>query len=103
MNLRMVSVSGPKGARSRLAPFHLPCSNLQGIDTTSGETSANSGDLGVDRTQGAAPSCIDWAALSAIAGDHSCSAAEMTATVLESRWILSVADIAGRLKGGKRG
>jgi len=45
-----------------------------------------------------APSCIDWTALSAIAGDHSCSAAEMTATVLESRWILSVAEIAARLK-----
>jgi hypothetical protein len=55
-------------------------------------------ELGADSTQGLAPKCIDWAALAAIAGDHSCSAAEMTATVLESRWILSVADIAARLK-----
>jgi len=55
-------------------------------------------ELGVDRTQSVAPSCLDWAALSAIAGDHSCSAEEMTATVLESEWILSVADIAARLK-----
>jgi len=55
-------------------------------------------ELGVDRPQGVAPSCLDWAALSAIAGDHSCSAEEMTATVLGSEWILSVADIAARLK-----
>ena len=55
-------------------------------------------EFGADSRQALAPSCIDWAALSAIAGDHSCSAAEMTATVLESQWILSVADIAARLK-----
>jgi len=54
--------------------------------------------LGADGTQALSPSCIDWAALSAVAGDHSCSAAEMTATVLESRWILLVADVAARLK-----
>ena len=55
-------------------------------------------EMGADSKQALAPSCIDWAALSAIAGDHSCSAAEMTATVLESRWILLVADVAARLK-----
>jgi hypothetical protein len=55
-------------------------------------------EIGADSKQALAPSCIDWAALSAIAGDHSCSATEMTATVLESRWILSVADIAAHLK-----
>ena len=55
-------------------------------------------ELGADRAQGVMPSCIDWAALSAIAGDHSCSAEEMTATVLETEWILSVADIAAHLK-----
>jgi len=55
-------------------------------------------EFGADSKQALAPSCIDWTALSAIAGDHSCSAAEMTATVLESRWILSVAEIAARLK-----
>ena len=32
---------------------------------------------GGDSEQGTAPSCIDWAALSAIAGDHSCSSREM--------------------------
>jgi hypothetical protein len=55
-------------------------------------------ESGVDATQGIAPSCIDWAALSAIAGDHSCSSQEMTSTVLESAWILSVADVAAHLK-----
>jgi hypothetical protein len=53
---------------------------------------------GADAGQGLAPSCIDWAALAAIAGDHSCSAEEMGATVLQSRWILTVADVAARLK-----
>ncbi|HKQ24846.1 MAG TPA: hypothetical protein VJT81_10435 [Burkholderiales bacterium] len=51
-----------------------------------------------DPAQGVAPSCIDWAALAAIAGDHSCSSQDLTATVLESRWILSVADVAAQLK-----
>jgi hypothetical protein len=54
--------------------------------------------LGAERSQGVAPSCLDWAALAAIAGDHSCSAEEMTATALESEWILRVADIAAHLK-----
>jgi hypothetical protein len=51
-----------------------------------------------DGTQGVAPVCIDWAALSAIAGDHSCSSQDLTAIVLESSWILAVADVAARLK-----
>lgn len=51
-----------------------------------------------DFTQGLAPSCIDWAALSAIAGDHSCSSRQMLGTVLSSDWILTVADIAAQLK-----
>jgi hypothetical protein len=55
-------------------------------------------EQGADAAQGLAPSCIDWAALSAIAGDHSCSSQEMTATVLQSDWILSVADVAAQLK-----
>ena len=55
-------------------------------------------ELGADGTQGVMPSCIDWAALSAIAGDHSCSAEEMTQTVLQAEWILSVADVAAHLK-----
>jgi hypothetical protein len=55
-------------------------------------------EQGADAAQGLAPSCIDWAALSAIAGDHSCSSQQMTATVLESDWILVVADVAAQLK-----
>jgi hypothetical protein len=53
---------------------------------------------GADSKQGVTPSCIDWAALSAIAGDHSCSSQDLTQTVLSSDWILSVADFAAQLK-----
>jgi hypothetical protein len=48
--------------------------------------------------QGLAPSCIDWAALSGIAGDHACSSQEMLETVRTEDWILVVADIAAQLK-----
>ena len=54
--------------------------------------------LGADREQGLAPSCIDWAALAAIAGDHSCSSQDMLDTVRTSGWILGVADVAAQLK-----
>lgn len=53
---------------------------------------------GADADQGVEPDCIDWAALAAIAGDHSCSSADMTAIVLESEWILGVAGVAATLK-----
>jgi hypothetical protein len=53
---------------------------------------------GADSTQGLAPACIDWAAWPAIAGDHSCSSAQMLATASEASWILGVADIAAQLK-----
>lgn len=53
---------------------------------------------GADVAQGVTPACIDWGALSAIAGDHSCSSRELTATVLDSTWILAVADVAAQLK-----
>ena len=53
---------------------------------------------GADTGQGVAPPCIDWAALSAIAGDHSCSSREMLDTVLAKDWILVVADVAAQLK-----
>src|SRR3954453_13709795 len=39
---------------------------------------------GADREQGLAPTCIDWGALSAIAGDHSCSSQEMFETARTS-------------------
>jgi hypothetical protein len=53
---------------------------------------------GADPGQGVAAGCIDWAALSGIAGDHSCSSRQMLETVRTSDWILEVADIAARLK-----
>ena len=55
-------------------------------------------DKGVDPEQGAKPECIDWAALSGIAGDHSCSSAQMIDTVNNTEWILKVAAIAAQLK-----
>ena len=51
-----------------------------------------------DAAQGVTPDCIDWAALPAIAGDHSCSATGMLDTVRHSDWILTVADVAAQLK-----
>src|SRR5262245_24755699 len=51
-----------------------------------------------DLDQGVAPECIDWAAMSAIAGDHSCSSEQMLSTVTDSKWILQVADVAAQLK-----
>jgi hypothetical protein len=53
---------------------------------------------GADITQGLNPACIDWAALSAIGGDHSCSSQEMADTVLQSNWVLKVAGVAAQLK-----
>ena len=53
---------------------------------------------GADSDQELAPDCIDWAALSAIAGDHSCSSAQMLDTVSQSNWILVLADVAAQLK-----
>jgi hypothetical protein len=55
-------------------------------------------EQGIDAEQALAPNCIDWAALSGIAGDHSCSSANLADVVLRSAWILSVADIAAQLK-----
>jgi hypothetical protein len=53
---------------------------------------------GADTKQGLTPECIDWAAMSGIAGDHSCSSRQMLDTVLKSDWILAVADVAAQLK-----
>jgi hypothetical protein len=49
-------------------------------------------------TQGAQPTCIDFAAWPAISGDHSCSARDMLGIVLGSRWVLRVARAGARLK-----
>ena len=51
-----------------------------------------------DTTQGPNPTCIDYAAWPAIAGDHSCSARDMLSNVLDTPWILDVARISARLK-----
>jgi hypothetical protein len=53
---------------------------------------------GADTGQALAPACLDWAALAAIAGDHSCSSREMIEVARAADWILEVADIAARLK-----
>ena len=44
------------------------------------------------------PTCIDFAAWPAIAGDHSCSADDMLKNVLDTPWILGVARVGARLK-----
>ncbi|NOX18838.1 MAG: hypothetical protein GXO87_11225 [Chlorobi bacterium] len=41
---------------------------------------------------------IDWPSWSAISGDHSCSPANMLHNVLDTEWIVEVADIAQELK-----
>lgn len=53
---------------------------------------------GADTGQSTAPSCIDWAALTAIAGDHACSSTTMFDTARSAGWILQVADVAAQLK-----
>ena len=53
---------------------------------------------GADTQQGVAPECIDWAAFTAIAGDHSCSSRNMLDNTLKTDWILMVADVAAQLK-----
>lgn len=48
--------------------------------------------------QGLEPSCIDFAALPAIAGDHSCSPKNVVVDVLPSSWILEVARVGAETK-----
>ena len=52
----------------------------------------------IDTLQGVKPEQLDYASWAAIAGDHSCSPADMLNAVLYSEWILKVADIAAQLK-----
>jgi hypothetical protein len=49
-------------------------------------------------TQPERPRFIDWAAWTAIGGDHSCSPEEMVRVILTSDWILDVAAVTERLK-----
>src|SRR5215467_7551968 len=51
-----------------------------------------------DTEQKTRPACIDYAAWSAIAGDHSCSARDMLNTVVNSKWILRVAGVGAKLE-----
>jgi hypothetical protein len=55
------------------------------------------GDLAAP-AQSAKPDCIDFAAWTAISGDHSCSARDMLGTVLNAPWIVPVAQVSARLK-----
>jgi hypothetical protein len=55
-------------------------------------------EQGADAAQGLMPVCIDWAAMSAIAGDHSCSSKQLLDTVSSSNWILPIAEVAAQLK-----
>lgn len=56
--------------------------------------------LAADATQNEHPKYLDYAAFPAIAGDHSTSSEDMLNTILNTDWILEVADIAARLKNG---
>ena len=53
-----------------------------------------------DVTQSIHPKQIDYAAWPAISGDHSTSAENLVYNVLQTNWILGVADVAARLKIG---
>jgi hypothetical protein len=52
----------------------------------------SAGDQGLD------PRCIDFAAFSALAGDHACSPRDLVEGVLPSPWVLGVAAVAARAK-----
>jgi len=51
-----------------------------------------------DPAHGTNPNCIDLAAWTAIAGDHSCSASDLLNNVLNTPWIIGVARVSARLK-----
>jgi hypothetical protein len=48
--------------------------------------------------QGLAPACIDFAAIPALSGDHSCSPQDVVENVLPSPWILGVARVAAETR-----
>ena len=52
----------------------------------------------IDVTLSTSPLSLDFASWPAISGDHSCSAENLSQVVLESDWILEVADITAQLK-----
>jgi hypothetical protein len=48
--------------------------------------------------QGLVPSCVDFAALPALAGDHSCSPKDVVVHVVPGRWVLDVARVGAETK-----
>lgn len=54
----------------------------------------------IDLSQDEHPLCLDFAAWPAIGGDHSTSSQNMLFNILQTAWIMNVADIAARLKNG---
>ena len=52
----------------------------------------------IDATQSTNPTKLDFASWPSISGDHSCSGKNMLHNVLETGWILKVADITAQLK-----
>ena len=52
----------------------------------------------VNLSHGQQPDQIDYAAWMGIAGDHSCSAANMLQTALETRWILDIVKVGAQLE-----
>ncbi|MCH8033121.1 MAG: hypothetical protein IH950_05085 [Bacteroidetes bacterium] len=52
----------------------------------------------IDAAQSTNPQFLDYAAWAAISGDHSCSPDNLLYNVLETDWILKVADVAAQLK-----
>lgn len=51
-----------------------------------------------DSTQGLKTECLDWAAFSAIAGDHSCSSKEMLGSILNQDWLITIANVGALFK-----
>ncbi len=107
----VIACAGP--ARAWVYPEHRDIAVL-GVESLDPERRATLGRLwaeargghearlceaAADPAQGRHPPCIDWAAMPAIAGDHSCSSADMLDIVTRSSWILDVADVAAELKG----
>ena len=52
----------------------------------------------IDATQTTNPTQLDYAAWPAISGDHSCSPENLLYNVLQTEWILEVANVAAELK-----
>jgi hypothetical protein len=52
----------------------------------------------IDATQSIEPTKLDFASWPAISGDHSCSSENFLYNVLQTDWILKVADVAAQLK-----